>query len=211
MKRPCSFVFAILLFTFTPPSHSAVIDFETPPLGAASRQTINPYIDAATGVLFVSPGFEVGLVRNFQTSACVEPADNNQKLGMGPIGGDAVGLSNNLIRADFPTTLPGPVMVSVEFQAALASGLRLRLYNEADIQVASVLVVAQPAGGTCGFPGPQRARTVVSAMSMDDVARVRMDVPNGAVFVLDNFTFESLTVPTESATWGRIKALYRTP
>ena len=102
------------------------INFETPSLGTSPRQVVNPYVDPATGVTFTAePGgvgdAVVGLVKNNATSACVEPVDQNQKLGTGrqSFSDGSIGLSGFAIRATFPTLLLAPVTVSVSFKPEL--------------------------------------------------------------------------------------------
>jgi hypothetical protein len=88
-----------------------VTDFETPALGTDTTLVVNPYNDTTAGVTFSAdePGFQfahVGLVKNRSTSACVEPADENQKLGTGHIGTGSVGHDAFDIRADFVPDVP---------------------------------------------------------------------------------------------------------
>jgi hypothetical protein len=176
------------------------VGFEVPFLGTEPRQLINPYVDTTTGVSFtVEPGGfgdeVVGLVKNSATSACVEPADDDQKLGTGrsslpPEG--SVGLSGFPIRATFPTLLPAPVTISVDFQALAGSSARLRLFDDIGTVVASTTQTVLLAGGTCGLPGGPRARKTVSVASNKPVAFAIMDVPTTTgdkVFVIDNFSF----------------------
>src|SRR5512144_2350947 len=132
MNRPQAFLTTLALALAIPAmwttlgpmrAPSGAIDFETPSLESKGRQTIDPYVDAATGVTFTAePGRwgdeAVGLVRNNSTSACVEPADANQKLGTGRSNPTAAGpgLSGFAIRARFPGSPSAPMTVSVEFQ-----------------------------------------------------------------------------------------------
>ena len=72
------------------------IAFDTPSLGLNDSKIIDPY--AAGFVTFTAevPTDGVGLVKNSYTSACVLPADANQKLGTGVLAsGDAgIGLAS---------------------------------------------------------------------------------------------------------------------
>ena len=74
---PVGVVLALLWFSSAPaPAQSSGIDFETPSLGTAPNQQIDPYVDTATGTSFTADGNGViGLVKNSATSACVAPAD----------------------------------------------------------------------------------------------------------------------------------------
>ena len=176
------------------------VTFETPTLRTAERQVVNPYPYKGTGVQFTAeapetPGAVVGVVKNQATSACVEPADTNQKLGTGQtaVGQSAgIGLGTFPIRATFadPLTPParGLVTVRVEFQAVSSTSVRLRLFDSRGGELASVSETARTADGTCGYPGGPRARQVVSATTTSVVAYAIMDTqPTGRVFVIDNF------------------------
>lgn len=195
---------AYLFFPAKPPSRRVVIDFETPSLGTADRRINNPYTDVVLGVTFTSAptvgvtDAVVGLVKNRVTSACVEPADTNQKLGTGrqafaPEG--SIGLGGFPIRATFSipisASLLEPLFVSVEFQASSGTRLRLRLFDPDGSELVSVAEPALPADGTCGYPGGPRARKVLSVTVARPVAFALMEEvePDGRVFVIDNFTF----------------------
>lgn len=176
---------------------SGSVSFDAPALGLVGRQVVSPYV--AGGVRFTAATDEnddavVGVVRNNATSACADPADNNQKLGTGrntfPDG--SIGLSDFAIRATFDTPLApapgGAVRVAVEFQAIAGTRLRLRLYDAAGAEIAASVVPAEPAAGTCGFPGPARARRIAAAEARTPVAYALMDtIDIGVVFVLDDF------------------------
>jgi len=207
-------VFPGILLTAPPPqAQSNSIDFETPSLGSENRRIIDPYIDENTGVRFTAEsgswGDEVvGLVKNGATSACVEPSDNNQKLGTGrsAFSDGSIGLSGGAIRASFPASLIAPMTVSVEFQTGANVPVRLRLFDSSNVEVASVSELALPAGGTCGFPGDPRAKKTISVTSSKPVAYAIMDLAeDGRVFVIDNFEFEvapatDIITPTSSPT-----------
>jgi hypothetical protein len=187
-----------------------LIDFETPSLGADQRQIINPYVDTATGLTFTAEpeGFGdevVGLVKNSATSACVEPPNDDQKLGTGRSGepGGAIGLAGFPIRATFPTPLDPLATVSVEFQTKAGATLQLKLLDASGAEVASVTDTALPADGTCGYPGDPRARKTVTATSTQPVAFAIMDVlpmdGTKLVFVIDNFEAASGSLTISSS------------
>jgi V8-like Glu-specific endopeptidase len=184
-------------FTSTPPAGpveaaGAFIDFETPSLGDDARAVINPYSDS--GVTFTAEGGVVGLVKNNATSACVEPADANQKLGTAPVGSASIGLGSFAIRATFDAILQPPVNVSAEFQTGADVPIRIRLFDAANNEVGSARGVANPPDGTCGLPGGPRARTSLTAASEEPVKYAILDVDTatgGRVFVIDNFNFGS--------------------
>ena len=186
------------------PVHAApiTIDFETPNLGVNSRQMINPYTDVGSGVKFMAEGGGfgdevVGLVKNNATSACADPADTDQKLGTGRNNGAPganIGLAGFAIRATFPTPLAPPVTVSAEFQTLAGQPIRIRLFDATNTEVGNATDTANPADGTCGFPGDPRARKSLSAASATHpVAYAILDMgtaTGGFVFVIDNFKFE---------------------
>ncbi len=182
----------------TTPGDTKLIAFESPSLGADSSRVINPYVDSATGVTFQRDGasgvnYVVGLVKNSGTSACVDPADSNQKLGVG-IDNGAVGFSSTAVRATFPTTLNPPVVVSAIFQTGAGQPLRIRLFGPTGNQVAANIETSWPANGTCGLPGDPRARTAVTAISAQPVAYAVIDMEaatESRVFVIDDFRFTS--------------------
>ena len=208
--RTCVSVILVMLVTVATAS-AVTVDFETPPLGLNSFLVINPYVDAVSGVTFTAVGAAIGIVKNNSTSACADPADANQKLGTGPAGGGSIGFSSFPMRADFPGLTNAPVTVSVEFQCVVGAPLIFRLYNAANVQVAAVIDFMSGGVGTCGFPGPNRARKTLSLTSVQPVAWAFMDVGDNSVLVLDNFTFvtDVAPVPIEVTTWGGIKSLFR--
>ncbi|UCE01276.1 MAG: hypothetical protein JSW67_08190 [Candidatus Latescibacterota bacterium] len=175
----------------------STIDFETPPL-TSSSQVIDPYVDAATGVIFtaepLSIAGEVGLVRNNATSACADPPSNDQKLGAAPAGSGGIGFSNFPIRATFPASLPVGATVSVEFQALVNTPIRIRLFDSAGNMVGIVNDVIVNPMGTCGFPGNPRGRKVVTATATGPLAYAIMDQLSISVFVIDDFTFTPSSV-----------------
>ncbi|MBK8798007.1 MAG: DUF1565 domain-containing protein [Anaerolineales bacterium] len=182
----------------TTPVDTKLITFETPTLGGDSSRVIDPYVDSATGVVFQREGnpgvnYVVGLVKNSGTSACVDPADANQKLGIG-IDNGAVGFASTEVRATFPTLLNPPVTVSVLFQTGAGQPLRIRLFGATGNEVASNTETSGPANGTCGMPGDPRARTAVTVISAQPVAYAVIDMAAATVsrvFVLDDFRFAS--------------------
>jgi hypothetical protein len=175
-----------------------VIDFETPKLEPTQgRLTINPYVDPGTGVSFSSPPWdfgqgEVGLVINGQTSACVQGDLFDQKLGTGPLGAAAVGLSGFPIRADFPRPLLPPSSVSVQFQTVAGAAIRLRLFDAAGNVIGEANALAGPPAEGCGFPGASRAVQQLTAASDQPVSYATMDMPQfGYVYVIDDFIYSS--------------------
>ena len=189
---------------------ATTIDFETPNLGAADRQVIDPYVDPATGVKFtVAPGSssvaQIGLVKNSATSACVPPADANQKLGTGvSTVPDSIGKSSFAIRADFPQELQPPVVVSALFQSGEGQPIRIRLYDSQGNLVNSNTGVLPKGEGTCNQPGAPRSSATLSVRSVEiPVAYAILDVDTatgGAVFVIDDFTFTPDLQPTSTPT-----------
>jgi hypothetical protein len=71
----------------------------------------------------------------------------------------------------------------------------LGLYDSGDNLVAEASEPAGPPDGTCGYPGPPRARKVVTVTSDVPVSYAIIDAPfSSVVFVIDNFGFESTPV-----------------
>ena len=174
----------------------ARIDFEALPLGQEARRAVNPYVDEATGVQFTAErgswGDEVvGLVKNRATSACVDPPDENQKLGTGrgAPGEEGVGLAGFAIRATFPAPLAPPATVSAEFQVGVDTVIRIRLFEPGGKEVAFVEDKAGPGQGTCGFPGDERARMTLSVTAKEPVAYAILEQGEASVLVIDNFEF----------------------
>jgi hypothetical protein len=200
-KRRYLFALFSLVSTFLTSSQALAIsiDFEEPSLGNLPSQAINPY--TIGGVTFTTPignfGDEVvGLVKNNSTSACVEPSNNNQKLGTGR--GDGVGVSGFEIRATFEQPLTPSIVISVEFQALGNTPVRIRLFDSSDTIVAETEDVTPENGGTCGNPGNVRGYITVSATSDKPVSYAIMDLGSatgGGVFVIDNFV---VTKPPDS-------------
>jgi len=193
-----------ILALLATPALTATVDFETPTVVGSG--VISPYVDAATGVSFVAPGANIGLVQNSSTSSCVPPADANQKLGTGPLGSTSIGFSNFEIHATFPTPLP-IMMVSVEFQALTGTPLLLALKDENGFLIIQTIVIAGPPVGSCSGGDP-RARTTVSVTSTRSATSAVMAVGTNSVFVIDNFMFETPPVPVQTSTWGSVKALF---
>ena len=195
--------YSLFIFLIPIQALAIVINFETPALGLSSRQIMNPYTNS--GVTFTTPagtwGDEVvGLVKNNSTSACVEPADNNQKLGTGrsetPDG--SIGLSGFEIRATFTPPLNPAVSISVEFQTGNNVPVRIRLFDSSDTLVAESTGTTPANGGTCGFPSTSRGRITLSVGSGSTVAYAIMDLASETgryVFVIDNFEIQSLFPP----------------
>jgi hypothetical protein len=200
---------AYLFFPARPPSRPVTINFEIPSLGVTEREIVSPYTDSVAGVTFTaepSAGFSdavVGLVKNRVTSACVEPADVNQKLGTGRQAfapGGSIGLGSFQVRATFSipisASLLEPLFVSAEFQAGSGTRLRLRLFDPDGSELVSLMQPALPADGTCGYPGGPRARKVLSVTVARPAAFALMEVePADRVFVIDNFRFGLRSIP----------------
>lgn len=189
---------SILLISF---KALAVIDFETPLL-SSGWQVINPYTEA--GVTFTTPtgsfGDEVvGLVKNNATSACVEPSDENQKLGTGR---PEIGLSGFPIWATFSQPLVPPVSVSVQFQSGAGVSARLSLFDSNDTLITEVTDIIPPNGGTCGYPGDARGYITLSLVSDQEVAYAIMDLgaeTGNYVFVIDNFEIQQQQQQSETS------------
>jgi PKD repeat protein len=187
----------------TPPSlrQQTAIDFEAPALGSYGREIVNPYV--AEGVTFTTtsssfPDAVVGLVKNSVTSACVEPADADQKLGTGREGygvDGSIGLAAFPITARFSAPLrpaAGKASVQVTFQSTADAVFRLRLFDSAGKTVGEASAPAGPPAGTCGYPGNPRGWAALTADSASEVASAAMEeVSGGRVFVIDDFTFRS--------------------
>lgn len=198
---PVGVVLVLLWLSSTPaPAQSSGIDFETPNLGTAPNQQIDPYVDTATGTSFTVDGNGVaGLVKNSFTSACVAPADANQKLGTGTDKSN-IGLSGFAIRATLGTQLQPPVRVAVDVQTGVDVPVRLRLYNAAGALVGETLTTTDSTGSNCNQPGGDRAVKRVAASSAQAVAYAIIDLESqtgGRVFVIDNF--EAVSRPLEQA------------
>lgn len=209
-----SMVAAGTIFAATTDGWSQTVHFESPPLGPQERnRVIDPYVDAASGIVFsVEPGCcpfgdeVVGVVRNFWTSACVPPSNNNQKLGTGRSSlFESVGLSAFPIRATLP--FPAAVIVSVDIQSRAGSDVQIQLFDEGGnvIGEASAQV---PSMGTCVTGRPPSGRVTLMATAQGNVSYATMSNTSGFVWVIDNFTLMA-AVPTRASTWGALKALHR--
>jgi hypothetical protein len=205
---PVGLILALIwLSSMSAPAQGTVIDFETPPLAGAPNQQIDPYIDAGTGISFTVPGRAgvIGLVQNSATSACVLPADSNQKLATGT-DKSTIGAASFAIQATFATLLQPPVRVAVAFQTGVDVPLRVRLFGPDGKEVATVLDNSGASGSNCSQPGGDRARKQVVATSAQPVAYAIMDLDTATgsrVFVLDDFAVESgaptvLAVPRDN-------------
>jgi hypothetical protein len=159
-----------------------LIDFETPVLGADTTRVLS-YSHGPSGVLFTSVSLaHVGLVKNRSTTACVEPADDNQKLGTCHVATEDVGRWTYDIIAQFVPSIPAGAKIRVEFQILAGKEITLSFLGSQQ----SVKKVGDPPGGTCGYPGVDRARSVVEITALGERAGARIA---GApyVFVIDNF------------------------
>lgn len=174
-----------------------ILDFERPVVDR--QQILDPWIDPATGVIVAAgrEGFRdaaVGLVWNLATSACVGPADRDQKLGVGrrSAGDASVGFASAPLAASFLEPLPPPVHVSVEIQAPVFATAELELFAADGTPVARSRAVLWQAGEPgCPFPGLPRGRGRLAATAEQAVARavVRLTVER-VVFVIDDLEFE---------------------
>ncbi len=197
------------------PVFAETIDFESLPLGASDRMTIDPYTVPGSAVVFTAlscVGFlgEVGLVKNSATSACVVPADEGQKLGTAPVGSGQIGLSCMPIKATFPVPIPPPATVSVQVQSGAGLEFQLRLFNSANEEFATTVQLSGPPDGVCpGQGGTPRARFLMSAIAVDELAYCIIDGPDGVVFVIDDFTFEAGPIAVAPISWGSIKNGFR--
>jgi len=174
-------------------------DFESPSLGNDTERVINPFFDVVNGLVFTAcndqgPSGYVGLVKNRSSTACVEPPDDNQKLGTGGPG-IAVGRSSQGIDVQFVPDLSAGASISVEFQSLAGTELTIRLFDTDSVEVGSATALASPPDGTCGFPGDPRARATAQITAPQDVHRAILDT--GWVIVIDRFT---ITLPAPSST-----------
>jgi len=194
------------------------LDFETPGLGLSLRAIHDPY--TGPGVVFdvvpdIASDAVVGLVKNHATSACVNPPDLNQKLGTGRLAygpdGD-IGQSGYPIRARFDPPLnagAGEVFVEVQFQVLRSTSVIVTLLDDSGQVIGGNERIADSAGSTCGNPGNLRSRVTLRATTLGPVRFVRMETsPSNRVFVVDDFSFGSVTTAIEPATWSRIKNFY---
>jgi hypothetical protein len=199
-------------------SDPVLVDFESPYLGEALRVVQDPFV--APGVAFevipeAESGAVVGLVKNWATSACVEPWSDNQKLGTGHVdfGADGdIGHSGYPIQVRFDPLLVangGEVFVEVQFQVLRATTIHMDLLDDHGALVGGNERVADHQGGTCGNPGNQRARVTLTSHCKGPVRIARLrTTPGNRVFVIDDFRFGVVPVGVQEATWGRIKSLY---
>jgi hypothetical protein len=168
---------------------SGSIDFETPQLGPLEARKITPYVDTNSGISFSADNGDVGIVKNSATSSCVEPADEDQKLGTAP-NGLKIGRGTLPIRATLPTSRCIDEL-TVEAQTLAGITLQLVLFDSARNEVGVIEQVANPPAGTCGFPGSPRARAMLSAQSDTPVASFVVSAVLGtSVVVIDNVQFQ---------------------
>jgi len=191
-------------------SITVTADFETPDLGGATSVAFPDYVDADTSVRFTAVADHVsdeviGLVTNQATTACVDPADTNQKLGTGiDSSPGSMGFSGFAIRADFPGPLPRGATISAQFQTIAGVPLRVRVFDEAGNEVGATQAVAGPASGTCGNPGDARARTTVMATALAPASYAILDLAqftSAYVFVIDDFSLSINFNNTDHICW----------
>jgi hypothetical protein len=195
--------------TVPPPIAAGVVGFDAPDIGGNARQVINPYTDAATGIVFsAGPSGIVGISRNLTsgTSVCVAPlladgsfgtGDGNQKLGTAPVGGTSIGLSAFPITATFPTTMPAGTLVSVEVQTGTPTTgdgiVELRFLDASGAQVGSISLTAIGPDVRCaGAPGEPRMKFVLSNVGSATAPAFKSLVvvgPGNSVFLIDNLRF----------------------
>jgi len=189
------------------------IDFETPKLIGIDWLAADSYLDPSSGVVFVGDRV-IGPVVNAETSACVEPANRDQKLGTGLQ--DQVGRAADTIYVYFPQPLLPPVSISFELQSALNTSWRIDLFHPVGETAGSGTGYLSINGGTCGYPGGPRSRGTVLATSDVPVGwavigAADMEMTN-FVFVIDNMIIESpsvgVGVNTEATTWSAMKASF---
>lgn len=195
------------------------IDFESPDLAQGEwNRTISPFAHIETGTWFspVQPSsgasytLVTGLVINAFTSACVPPADRDQKLATGVSGSGAsgssssVGFSAGAIRADFQGWLPVGTIVQAELQSGATATGRIHLLDAAGNEVAMVAESLGPPIGTCVEGRMDAGRTVVSGTVGVPTSSVIFDVvpPTGSpglVWVMDDVVVR-LASPAASTT-----------
>lgn len=193
--------------------HGFSIDFEAPELASGEwNRTIDPFVHVEAGTRFsavqppsgASYTLVTGLVVNAFTSACVPPADLDQKLGTGVAGAgssgssSSVGFSGGGIRADFEGWLPVGTVVRAELQSGATANGRIHLLDAAGNEVTMVSDSLGPPIGTCVEGRMDAGRTVVSATVDVPTASVIFDVvaPTGSagfVWVLDDVALHSPT------------------
>ena len=175
-----------------------IIDFEAPALGTLARDIVDPYqpnsLVTFTSATPANGVNVVGLVKNNATSVCVEPADTSQKFGSrrSSFSDGAIGYGTAAIRADFAQPLTPPHLVAVDFQTGAGLPVRLRLFDAAGGEIATVTDSATEVAGTCGLPGQPRARKRLLLRAEQPVAAAIMDLGADTgrfVFTIDNFTF----------------------
>jgi hypothetical protein len=188
------------------------IDFETPQIEQSGEKAA-AYTDPQSGVIFTteSSGGRVGLVRNAEASACVEPANRNQLLGTGSLDTD-IGRGGFVILAELPSPRPRGTQVSVDVQSATGlTGLimlveskeRMESLNKAastdsaqrDRLLKEIIAGGNTseivqASGNCGLGGPTRGRQRVTVIAERPFSLVSISVPGSGArvgYVIDNF------------------------
>ena len=183
--------------------------FTYPDLGLADRMTVDPYYDTFYGLTFTALPLgnvagEVGLVRSF-AAVCVFPGDPDQMLGTAVAGSGDIGTGTFPIRVDFPNPLLPPVSVRLDVHTYAAGVVTVTLFDENDAPIAAARET-NPVAGTCPGPATRRDYILMLAQStpVDHVV-----IACEYIFTIDNFTWIEQFLPVESATWGRVKALFR--
>ena len=120
------------------------------------------------------PAGYVGLVKNRASTACVDPADDDQKLGTGGPG-IAIGQSSQGIHITFIPQLSQGATIEFEFQTLDSATLGITMFSDDGSELAVETILARPAGGTCGFPGPERARSTALFTTIGEVRTLLID------------------------------------
>lgn len=188
---------------------SGQIGFHFPDLGSADRMTLSPYYDTAYGLVVTAlplgavPG-ETGLVRG-GVAICVFPGDADQVLGTAAAGSGDIGTGAFPVRIDFPNPVLPPASVRLDVYTYTNGVVTVTLYDADGVPVPSARETF-PVAGTCPGPGTRRDYILLLAQSTPvDHVVVECTLP----FVIDNFTWIEQFVAVDTATWGRIKAIYR--
>ena len=173
-------------------AQTATVDFETPTL-TLGGQEIDPYVHEESDIWFtaadVSTTVEtVGVVLNGQTSACVPPDMDGQRLGTGSEG--TVGFSAFPVVAEPPALLPVGSQVEVDVQAVAfpATEAVMVLFDVSGQPVDSVGATIPEVGVCSSNVGNPRGRVRLTATAGSPVSRVQIRTePDGRVTVIDDF------------------------
>lgn len=194
---------------------SIEIDFETPALVGIDWLAADSYTDPSSGVVFVAEISQIGPVVNAATTACVDPPDRDQKLGMGTESG-GLGRSGGTMFVYFPEPLLPPVQISVDIQSAMDSAWAVTLFHPVGVEAGEGTVYLTENDGNCGYPGGWRSVRTATVTADVPVAWAAIGpasgMGSGFVFVIDDMVIESPTldesVSNETVPWSAIKARY---